>query len=235
MDGLAITDHGCKAYEFNGDRFHKNCPFCGTETDPRWDQKIADIKNAGYELEVIWECQFDKFFDRLGYRETPHFPQILKRKTSERELLEGIENGNLFGFILCDISTPQNLISDFKMFPPIIRKYVIKDDNLTDYTKSRVRHEKPELQKFERETLIQSYHAEKILLMTPLARFYLKKGLQISNVEKFIQYIPSHALNPFASHVTRMRIEAEKSLLYTKGATAKVFGNSSYGKVFFYF
>ena len=190
---------------------------------------------AGYEFECIWECQYDRIFPQLEYRETPLFPQILKKKTSETELLEGIKTGELFGFILADVRTPENVIDQMKEFPPIIRKLTLTDAHLTDYTKTRFKIEKPNASKFERETLIQCFHGDQLLLMTPLAQFYIEKGLLISNITKFIQYIPSRSLNPFASHVTRMRIDAEKNNLPTKGSTAKVFGNSSYGKVSFCF
>ena len=231
---MAVTDHGIKVYEFNGSRFHKNCPKCGSEPDPKWDQKVADIKLAGYYLEIIWECQYDRNFHRLEYKETPHFPQILKMKTTEAELLNSIKSGELFGFILADVRSPPDVIKNMKEFPPIIKKLKITDDHLTHYTKERLKLEKPNLKKFERETLVQCFHGEQLLIMTPLAQFYMDKGIEITNVTKFIQYIPSTALNPFATHVTRMRIDAEKNSLPTKGSTAKVFGNSSYGKVICY-
>ena len=236
VDGMAVTDHGIKVYEFNGTRYHKNCPHCGFEKDPKWEQKEKDIKMAGYHLEIIWECQYDRIFHRLSYRETPYFPQILKHNTSETELLKDIKSGELFGFILADVRSPQNVINEMQDFPPIIRKLTLTEKHLSDYTKERLKIEKPNEKCFKRDTLIQCFHGEQILLMTPLVQFYMKKGMIISNVTKFVQYIPSSALNPFATHVTRMRIDAEKNLQRTKGSTAKVFGNSSYGKVgsFFY-
>ena len=186
---------------------------------------------AGYHLEIIWECQYDLKFSKLPYKETPYFPEILKKKTTESELIAGIESGKLFGFLLADISSPESVIDMMKEFPPIIRKMTITDDHLTSYTRNRIKIEKPNLSEFKRETLAQCFHGKQILLMTPLIQFYLSKGLKIENATKFIQYIPSSALNPFATHVTRMRIDAEKNNLPTKGSTAKVFGNSSYGKV----
>ena len=155
----------------------------------------------------------------------------MKKKTSEAELLEGIKVGELFGFIIADVISPENIIAEMMDFPPIIRKKTLTDDHLSEYTRNRLQIEKPNMKKFQRESLIQCFHGHQLLLMTPLVRFYLEKGLLIKNISKFIQYIPSTALNPFASHVTRMRIDAEKNALHTKGSTAKVFGNSSYGKV----
>ena len=234
VDGFAITDHGCKVYEFNGSQFHKNCPICGTETDENWEKKVADIKAAGYEISIIWECQYDRIFPLLEYKETPYFPQILKQKTTETELIEDIISGQLFGFIIADVESSQKVVTEMTEFPPIIRKMTLTEDHLSDYTKKRLIKEKPSLKKFQRDTLVQCFNGKQLLLMTPLVKFYLEKGLRIFNISKFIQYIPSTALNPFAAHVTRMRIDAEKNNLPTKGSTAKVFGNSSYGKVIFF-
>ena len=150
-------------------------------------------------------------------------------------MIDDIRSGELFGFIIADVESPQDVIAEMKEFPPIIRKMTLTEDHLSDYTKERLKKEKPNLKKFQRDTLVQCFNGKQLLLMTPLVKFYLEKGLQIHNITKFIQYIPSTALNPFAAHVTRMRIDAEKNNLPTKGSTAKVFGNSSYGKVIFSF
>ena len=69
------------------------------------------------------------------------------------------------------------------------------------------------------------------LLFSPVARFYLKSGITISNVTKFVQYQPHCVLKNFAEHVTKMRTEAEINGEKTKSLTAKIFGNSGYGKV----
>ena len=58
----------------------------------------------------------------------------------------------------------------------------------------------------------------------------MNQGITLSNVTTFIQYYPSKALDPFVSRVTEMRIAAEKNNQPTKGASAKIFGNSGYGK-----
>ena len=51
------------------------------------------------------------------------------------------------------------------------------------------------------------------------------------NITKVIQYIPGQALHPFVSKVVSMRTDAKKSGDEAKSLTAKLFGNSSYGKM----
>ena len=234
MDGFAKTDHGIKVYEFNGDYWHKGCPHCSKDIyDPEWSAKIMDIESLGYKLEIMWECQFDKLLPTLTEIKTPLIPFILRPSLSEENILAGIKSGELYGFLVADISTPEHLISNFKGFPPIIKRETITDEYLTPFMKNQIKLEKPELKKFTRTTLIQCFNAKNKLLLTPLVKYYLSRGILISNISMFIQYIPRKSLQPFVEKVTKMRIEAEKNNMPTKGNTAKIFGNSGYGKVNF--
>ena len=64
--------------------------------------------------------------------------------------------------------------------------------------------------------------------MTPLAQFYLSRGMKIKNITRFIQYEGGAALKPFAEKVVNMRIEAtnEEPPDEAKSNTAKLYGNS---------
>jgi hypothetical protein len=190
-----------------------------------------DIKFLGYQLEVMWECQFDKLLPTWANIKTPLIPYILRPKLSEQEIISGIQTGDIFGFIVADVSTPTEIAQKMKDFPPIIKRETITQDYLTPFMKNQIKLEKPQLNTFKRETLIQCFNAKEKLLITPLAQYYISKGLIISNVKKFIQYIPKKSLKPFVKKVTEMRIAAEKNKMQTKGNTAKIYGNSGYGKV----
>ena len=85
-------------------------------------------------------------------------------------------------------------------------------------------------QKPPKSTIVQVYNAEQIMLITPLAKLYLNRGLKISKITKFIQYIPAKCFEPFTKKVTKLRIEADREGDTTKATTAKLFGNSAYGK-----
>lgn len=179
----------------------------------------------------MWECQFDELILEIRDIETPLIPDILKNGQNERDILNGIIDGRLFGYIIADVTTPEHVADTLRNFPPIIKRATITDENLSEYMRRRIKFEKPNLKKFERETLIQCFNATDHLLLTPLARYYMKKGIIISNITKFVQYIPSKCLAPFVSLVTEMRIDAEKNNMPTKGNTAKIYGNSGYGKL----
>ena len=236
VDGFAKTDRGTKAYEFMGDAWHRACPNCEPQqTNRTWNQKRTDILNAGHQLEVIWECEWDNLLSQARNSETPLIPDILKDKQTEDDIRRGVQSGRLFGFLLCDVESPPEVIEQRKHFPPVLKREKIGFDHLTSFMREQVRREKPGLVKFERETLIQCFHAKEHLLMTPLAKYYLDNGIKITNIKKFVQYIPRRCLAPFVEHVTTMRIDAELNKMPTKGKTAKDFGNCGYGKVQHYF
>ena len=62
--------------------------------------------------------------------------------------------------------------------------------------------------------------------MTPLVKFYLDIGLEITNITKFIQYLPGKSLLPFSKKVYDLRCEATYKKDESKATTAKLFGNS---------
>ena len=161
---------------------------------------------------------------------TKTLPMILKVDHTDEEILRQISAGKLFGFLLCDISTPDHLMQSMADFPPIIKRLEVTKEYMSEYMAERYAKKNPN-EELKRETVVQCFHAENHLLMTPLAQFYMQLGLKITKIHRFIQYQPSRALAPFAKNVASMRVEAEKAGNKTKANSAKTFGNSGYGKV----
>ena len=150
---------------------------------------------------------------------------------SESTLLEAIKTGEVFGFIIADVRTPNAIIEQHKrdgfVFPPVITRRTLTEDHLSPFMAQRYADEG----RSPAETVIQSYHGDQVFLLTSLAQFYMENGLQVSNITKFIQYQPGKALKPFVNKVTSMRIAATKDGDDSKGMVAKLTGNS--GKFIF--
>jgi len=231
VDGYAQSDQGIKVYEFLGDQYHTGCPDCDPNNiDMVWIEKQKDIL-AVAQLEHIWECQFDKMLLLIRHVETPLIPHILMSTLKDTDILKSIKNNILFGYIVADISTPAHLISEMSNFPPIIKRMTVTNTHLTEYMANRYKLRSPHNPKFERETVVQCFNAKNHLLLTSLAKYYMEKGLIITNITKVVQYTPRKALHQFVKHVKKMRILAEKAGKKTKANTAKQFGNQAYGKV----
>ena len=168
----------------------------------------------------MWGCQWNP----RDFDEETEMPKILEIDT-EDTLLDGVERGDLFGFLNCDIETPANVIEDMDgfLFPPIIRHETITEEYLSDYMKNKIKEQGRTLSG---STVVQCYNAKQQFISTGLARFYLKMGMKISNISTFVQYIPAKGLAPFCKQCVDMRVEATIEGDPTKQNTAKYFGNS---------
>ena len=232
VDGYAESDQGSKIYEFLGDRYHAGCPRCNPdEFDETWERKKSDMKKMGYEIEYIWECEWLQMKRLVTEIPTPRFPNILKPTGNESEILNGIKEGHLFGFLLCDLYSPEHVIEKWQNFPLVVKRETITESYLSEEMRNQVQKEYGDLKSFKRTTLIQCFNDENHLLFSPLAIFYMEEGLEIKNIKMFIQYRPDTCLKPFIDTVTKMRVEAEYENKPLKGSTAKIFGNSGYGAV----
>ena len=148
-------------------------------------------------------------------------------KSLKDSLIDGITNGQIFGFAVLDVETPVALIKEYEeagfLFPLVIRRQEITSEYLSPYMKERFVEESA---KIDRKTVIQSYNGKQILAFTPIIQFWLSRGMKVSNITKFYQFVPGKALKPFADKVYKMRCEATYERDESKGNTAKIFGNS---------
>ena len=144
---------------------------------------------------------------------------------NENSLIKAIKENSVYGFIECDVETPEEIRKAFGsfLFPPVIQRMDLDESNISPYMKQRINEEGKNLNF---STVVQTYSGKKIFLLTSLAKFYLEKGLIISNITKFIQYQPGRALLPFQQKVYNMRVEATKANDEAKSTVSKLFGNS---------
>ena len=72
---------------------------------------------------------------------------------------------------------------------------------------------------------------EKILLATPLLKWYLEHGLEVTHVYQVIEYTPKPCFKPFDDAVSNAHragdADHSKAII---ADTIKLVGNSSYGK-----
>ena len=155
---------------------------------------------SGYVLDVCWSCELDDRIKSLKGKDSKFLPGIFNSIETESDLRNGIENGSLYGFIFCNLSSTEETIKKWEKFPPILKRMTVTYEHLSQSMKDQLKLEKPEETKFERETLVQGFFAVDQVILTTLARFYLRQGIKIENITGFVQYVPSRCLDPFASH-----------------------------------
>ena len=232
VDGFMIKDGIEYYFEFLGCYYHPDCCIPDEKIENAeskrsiWELKKRTLESHGI-LHVMRECQWRK--SRREFAEMSPQTQIanILKNDTESSLEAGITNGEIFGFAIVDVETPEYLIKEYEeagfLFPLVIRREEINDHHLSPYMRERFAEESA---KINRTTVIQSYHGTQIMAFTPIIQFWLSRGMKISNITKFYQFIPGKALKPFADKVYNMRCEATYEKDESKGNTAKIFGNS---------
>ena len=153
--------------------------------------------------------------------------EIFTHDIFKDSLLNAIKNDQVFGFVQCDVRSPKQMIDKHLrngfLFPPVVSRQIIDKSMLSPYMNDLVAKNGDTKTG---PTPIQSYHGKQLFLMTPLVQLYIKLGLKITNITRFIQFVPGKALLPFANKVVKLRSEATDDGDDAKQLTAKLFGNA---------
>ncbi|KAE9136525.1 hypothetical protein PF010_g1632 [Phytophthora fragariae] len=148
-------------------------------------------------------------------------------------IVEDIKNDKIFGFLECDIQTPEHLKQYFGEMTPIFKNTLINctDESIIgkhmyDYNQIREKSRSKPARK-----LIGSYFGEKILIYTPLLKWYLSHGMEITQTYSFIKASSHKAFAPFMEAVSSARREgdADKSKAMI-AEMMKLVGNSAFGR-----
>lgn len=99
-------------------------------------------------------------------------------------ILNNVLSDRFFGLIECDIETPELLKSYLAGMPPIFKNVEITYNDLSEETKQQVKSN------YKSRKLIGSYFGSKMLFHTDLLKWYLQKGLVVTNITYAVRYEP---------------------------------------------
>ena len=229
------------AYQFHGCYFH-GCPKC--HTDPEETNKLngktmaellANTKaHTAYlrrhvKVVEMWECEWKEI------RKEPDVKSFLaparrqKWKMTQQQIITAVVDGTLFGMIECDVHVPPELRPYFSEMQPIFKNTTVTRDDIGPYMRQYA--EEHDIMSTPRRMLVGSYRGEKILLTTPLLRWYIAHGLVVDRVYQIIEYEPKPCFQNFGDSVSAARragdADPDKSII---ADTMKLLGNSAYGK-----
>ena len=160
-------------------------------------------------------------------------PRILHTRDTHAALIEGIRSGSIFGFGVCSVRSPDSLVakatnpSQRFLFPPICRSLPLEPGHLSKLTERRWRESKcPPLST---RTIVQTYHTEGQLILSETIAFYLQMGMSVQ-IEEFFQFQAAKSFTPFTHKVISLRKRSKMQGNTSMGTTAKLIGNSAYGK-----
>jgi len=159
------------------------------------------------------------------------------RQLNEHELLQHIESEKVFGFVQCDVRVPEHLKAQFADLPPIFKNTDISINDVGE-TMQQYAQQSGDLT-IPRRSLISSYHATQQLFSTNLLQWYIKHGLEVSNITLFVQFRGDRVLSHLPDVVAGARLDADLATTadgtkdFAKvlvGEMMKLVGNSYYGK-----
>ena len=158
-----------------------------------------------------------------------HFPGRSEKKQTQGQLLRRVQEGTFLGALEVDIDTPSHLRDKFSKMTPIFKNVEIERTQVGQHMQAFA--EQHDIMTRPRRAPIGSYKGDKILLGTPLLKFYLDQGLEVSRVHRAIQWRSLPWLEPFADFVSTSRRAADadpnQKIL---GETAKLVGNAGFGR-----
>ena len=146
-------------------------------------------------------------------------------------LTGGVQDGSLFGFAQVDIEVPEDLFEKFREMSPLFVVQEIPNDQIPEhmheYLRKTGRKRIPGTRK-----LCGLMAANKILLYTPLLKWYLDHGLKVTAFHQFLRYKRGKPFAWFPEEVADARRQADKDPdKRIVGDTAKLKANSFYGKM----
>ena len=185
------------------------------------DMRREYIKEKGYKVEEMWECDLWENFKTNEKNKNlfrTHFPY--KRFLSTDSLLARIKDGSRFGYVQCDLVVPDELKSKFANFPLTFKNTEVTRNDIGDYMKNYAIEN--EMLKHPQRMLISSFKLENGTVITPLFKFYMELGLQCTKNYRFLQYSPRKCFYYFVQSVFDARRERDENTL--SGVVAETFG-----------
>ena len=126
-----------------------------------------------------------------------------KRPLRFENLLSRIRKGELFGYVQCDLSVPENLREKFESFPPLFKNIFVSRSDIGDLMKKYAEENK--LMTQPRRMSISSFHLINGTIITPLLNFYLELGLECDRIYRCVQYTPMKCFNNFVQSAVDAR------------------------------
>ena len=242
--GKLLVDGWCAktrtAYQFHGCYFH-GCTNCyePQETNTLNGKTMATLledtkKNTAYlrrhvHVVEMWECEWKEI------RKEPDVKSFLaptrrqKWKMTQQQIITAVVDGTLFGMVECDVRVPSELRAHFAEMQPIFKNATVTRDDIGPFMRQYA--EEHDIMSTPRRMLVGSYRGDKILLTTPLLRWYIAHGLVVDHVYQVVEYSPKPCFQQFGESVSTARrngdSDPDKSII---ADTMKLLGNSAYGK-----
>ena len=130
-------------------------------------------------------------------------PEAKPEPSSEEkdELIQNVLNDKLFGFFQVDIEVPEQLWDKFSEFSPLFILSEVPEDQIPQHMHAyKINTGRKKIKNNKK--LLGVMKAEKILLYSPLLKWYLNHGLQVTKIHKYISYTSGRPFKWFPEEVS---------------------------------
>ena len=166
------------------------------------------IRSKGYNVVEMWECEWRQI--KKNNRELQRFIASEVRRTLDTDkiviaerILSEVRHERLFGCMEVDIRVPDHLKERFIEMCPIFKNTEISRADIGDFMQTYA--EGHNILAQPRRSLIGSVKGEKILLATPLLKWYLEHGLEVTRVHQVVEFTPEPCFKTFGDAVSDAR------------------------------
>ena len=179
-------------------------------------QLLAETrKNTAYlrhfvKVVELWECEWKEMRGDPAVKQCVDaaFPRRRHARwtMTSQQILSGVRAGTVIGMIECDICVPEELREHFAEMQPVFKNMCLIREDLGPFMR---RYAEEHIMSTPRRMLVGSYRGDKILLATPLLRWYLDHGLEVMHVYQVIEYDPIPCFRRFGDAVSTARREGD--------------------------
>ena len=156
-------------------------------------------------------------------------PRRSKWTMTSDSIIAAVVDGTLFGTVECDVRVPSELRPHFAEMQPIFKNATVTLDDTWPFTREYA--EENDIMSTPPCMLVGSYRGGKILLTTPMLRWYLAHGFVVDHIYQVVENEPNPCFIDFSESVSAARGEGDadpdKAII---ADTMKLFGNSAYSK-----
>ena len=225
-------------YEYQGCWYHF-CEECQTPSQNpttlkrqekargRTQEKIRYLESQGYVVVEMKECFFKKNLMKntvdIKRKYVPEFYNSWRGQMTQYQILNNVYLDRLFGMVECDITVPDDWGLDelgvgfnddlppedyFSDMPPIFCTTDVPFEHFGEHMKAFVQENN--LSQKPRRLLVGGMSAKKILLITPLLKWYLSKGLHVTRVYRVIEFTPNACFKNLTDQVAQARRDGDR-------------------------
>jgi hypothetical protein len=127
---------------------------------------------------------------------------------TEKQIETFVLEDKLFGVVEVDLEVPQHLREQFSEMPPIFRNAMLSREDIGAYMKEFA--ETHGIMSTPRRSLIGSFVGKKILLASPLLKWYLQHGLVVTCIYQVVEYTPKACFEKFGMSVCDARRDGDR-------------------------